>query len=332
MGILPNAEDQEKAKQALYDHLLAHDSEVKARDAEAARKAGRGIKTGIILHNRKVDGTLSPYELYIPKYVPTLIVARTGHGKTTWLTNLAVRMSMNGANGLYITLEDPSFTIRSKMAACYSGILHPNHSADRQNYAEMVGMLKREENNVIIDKFDKEVMRKCRVIDANATINTKNTLNPSVMYDPQFVADLIAHRNATAPNPLDYFIVDFGQLMETEYRTDNSYQRMKAVMQSVKNTVGGFGMAGILGAQLRRETKNTSIWDIQPEDIRDGSDMEQAAKLLLASGFDGDYSDREAGYVLRVVKNSYGPKNVAGMFPIDFANNYIPLDGREPEE
>jgi len=110
----------------------------------------------------------------------------------------------------------------------------------------------------------------------------------------------------------------------------NSYQRMKAVMQACKNLAGGLGIAVVIGAQLQRSVASVDIWDWEPEHIRDGSDMEQAASLILAVGQDKDYPDQECNTVIRYLKNRNGPKRVAGMFNVKYEYCFIPQKGSVP--
>ena len=66
--------------------------------------------------------------------------------------------------------------------------------------------------------------------------------------------------------------------------------------------------------------------------IRDGSDMEQAASLIIAIGQDKDYHDKGCNMATRFLKNRYGPKRVARMFNIEFDKCFIPNNGRIPSD
>ncbi len=317
----------------LYHHLLEHDKAHLEGMAIDAERAGKGIKTGITLHNKLPDGKFKAFDLWIPKYAISLICARTGGGKSTWMINLANRMAMNGATGMYVTLEEPGFAIRGKMMASYSRMVNKNYSMESITSWDAIKMIRdrKTKDTPVTAKFDKEIMRRVRIVDANKTVDSSKYIAPTILYDPQFIGDLINHRNSIAESPLDFVIIDFGQLMESQDSvSNNSAQRIRGVMQACKNISGQLGNAVIIGAQLRREVSLQTIWDWEPEQIRDGSDMEQAATLILAAGDDKTYPDQSCQNVLRILKNRNGPKRVSGMFPIEFEKCYITRQGREP--
>ena len=325
--------DEEVKMKALYDQLLEHDNAHLARMREDAQRAGQGIKTGITLHSRAADGSTSEMDLWVPKYAITMFCARTGGGKTTWAANLAVRMVQNGAQGMFITLEEPGYAIRSKLMACYSRIKSPNASMAALTSWEALKVIAGKEQYADEVQFNKEVMRNIRIVDANTAVDLEHVESPTLMYQPQFIADLIKYRNAKADKPLDFVMIDFGQLMESaEADNSSSYMRMKSVMQALKNLSGALGIAVIVGAQLQRSCAAISIWDWEPEMIRDGSDMEQAASLVIAIGQDKEYPDAEWNMATRLLKNRNGPKRVAGMFNIEFDKCYIPNRGRVPND
>jgi len=320
-------------RESLYELLLEPvDKHLERMKADALR-AGEGIDTGFSLHNRSAAGDISDFNLRIPKFAITMVCARTGGGKTTILSNLALRMSEAGANGLFITLEEPGYAIRAKLLSGYSRSINLNHSLMASTVWQATKAIAGHGKCAEMDKFNRKVMRHVRIVDANTLVDETKIISPTVMYDPQFVADLIAYRNSKSRKALDFVIIDFGQLMESDgIDNSSSYQRMKAVMQGMKNLAGGLGIAVVMGVQLQRSCASVSIWDWEPEMIRDGSDMEQAASLILAIGQDKKFHDPECNMVLRFLKNRNGPKRVAGMFKIEWEYCYIPLTGLKPTD
>lgn len=326
-------EDELKSRKALYDQLLEHDNKHLERMQVNAKRAGKGIDTGYNLFSRSAKGDLSRFQLKIPKYAITIVCARTGGGKTCWLTNISTRMAMAGATGFFITLEEPDFMIRAKMLACYSRSKNEQFSVQATNTWNALKVISGNGTCAEMKEFNDSIMKRVRIVDANTTVDLKKISSPAIMYQPQFITDLVQYRNQKADRPLDFVVIDFGQLMESEDADNsNSYMRIKAVMQALKNLAGSLGIAVIIGAQLQRSCASVSIWDWEPEMIRDGSDMEQAASLILASGVDKDSKDKINDMALRFLKNRNGPKRVAGMFNISFDCNYIPLEGLEPKD
>ena len=234
---------------ALYEQLLESDDDHFARMREDAQRAGRGIDSGFRLHSKNATGESKDFSLWLPKYAITMICARTGGGKTTWMTNIAMRLAQGGAFGLFITLEEPGFAIRAKMLASYSMDKNRQYTMQATNTWNATKAISGRGGCSDMAEFDRDIMQRLRIVDANSTVDLEHVESPTVMYQPQFIADLIKHRNDKASKPLDFVIIDFGQLMETSGADNtNSYQRMKGVMQACKNLSGSLGIAVVVAA------------------------------------------------------------------------------------
>ena len=318
--------EQESFK-ALYDALLCHENDYLEGLKEDARKARLGLPTGIHLFAKNAKDEASDIELVIPRFAVTIIAARTSGGKTTFLSDITTRLTLAGKTGLYVTLEEGKHAINAYLLSSYSTRKQAGYSTmwvDRNAAMEVIGQTRKID---YLEDFRKDVMRRCRVIDANTSFDGENIEKPSVLYYPQAIANLINYRNSKGGSPLDFVMIDFGQLLESDDGYDDSYRRMRSVMQALKNLAGS-GIAVIIGAQMKRECMSEPIWKWEPEQLRDGSDMEQAANLIVAIGKEKDSEDM----VLRYLKNRNGPKRVAAAFDIDFAHCRIPDQGRNPDE
>ena len=320
------------ALSGLYDALLQPDRDYLQSLQDEARKSREGIRTGIILKQKNAKGEVSDFDLVIPKHAITVIAARTGGGKTTTMSNLAVKVALGGATGMYVTLEEPAHAINTKMLASFSAHRRPNYSAEWLDNWKASGIIAGIEKHDIQQDFAKSIVRRCRVIDANASVDLEKVESPTVLYYPQYITDLIQYRNAKAAKPLDFVMVDFGQLLESMEGYQSSFERIRAVMQALKNLAGRLGIAVIIGAQMKRECMGLSIWDWEPELIRDGSDLEQAANLVIAIGRDKDYDDPEYDTAIRFLKNRNGPKRVGGMFKMSWENYFLPNVCEAPKD
>ena len=321
----------QKAAAELYEELLVDDDAFLESLKADAEKAGQGIKTDIRLHSVDNDGNHSPFDLYIPKYAITAVVARTGGGKTTMMTNLATRMTMAGATGLYVTLEEPAFAITSKMLAAHSTYKNQKYTGQAITTAEAIKTIAGKDNHQDVNSFKSDVLRRCRPIDANKLFDKEHIASATLLYQPQYIADILDYVKGDG-KPLDFVIIDFGQLMEVAgAENSNSYQRIKAVMMALKN-LAGTGIAVIIGGQMKRETAAKWIFDWEPEDIRDGSDLEQACSMIIAVGRDTKQKDIDQRDVIRLLKNRNGRKRAGGMLTIDFEHNYIPTLTEQPTE
>lgn len=325
------AETEMRMRTGLYDSFLCNDEDFLESLKDDAINAGKGIATGYELTSIDGSGIKHDFKLFIPKFAITIICARTGGGKTTFMTNLAVRLPLAGAIGMYVTLEEPAFSITAKMLAAYSRTVNQNYSMQATNSWEALKTIAQKTECREMEDFKKKILRKCRPIDANKMVDNKKIETPTVLYQPQYITDLINYRNQKSGRKLDFVIIDFGQLLECSSGESNSYLRMKSVMMALKNLAGS-GIAVIIGGQMKRECFGMWIWDWEPELIRDGSDMEQAATMIVAVGRDAKEKDLTDRDVLRLLKNRNGPKRVGGCFNIDFAHNYIPLHSSQPSE
>lgn len=321
-------QDETAPLKALYDDLLCHEKEYMARLKDDAQKAGQGIRTGIVLQTRDANDRISDYELVLPRYAITVIGARTGGGKTTTMVDLATRLARSGSLGMYVTLEEPAFSINAKMMSNYSKRVQPNYSAMWLDYFSSLKVINGTATAECADGFLKDIARRCRVIDANAQVKSEDIEKPTVLYYPQYISDLIKYRNHKADKPIDFVMIDFGQLLESGEGYDDSYRRIRTVMQALKNLSGSLGISVIVGAQMKRECMGVDIWDWEPEHLRDGSDMEQAANLILFVGKDKDTGQM----VLRYGKNRNGPQNVGGIGNIDFAHTFLADRWEAPDE
>ena len=120
---------------------------------------------------------------------------RTGDGKTTWMTNLAVGASNLGAMGLFVTLEEPRFQIRAKMLACYSVLSEINFSSEWLETWQALNVINGKNKHKSFLGFMKDISANCRIIDANR--DHGGPIEASGMfYTPQYLADLVDFYNA----------------------------------------------------------------------------------------------------------------------------------------
>lgn len=320
------------AAEDLYSELLCDEKEFLESLKADAEKAGQGIKTDIQLHSVDNDGNFSPFELYINKFSVTALVARTGGGKTTLATNLASRMSVMGNTGLYVTLEEPAFAITAKMFAAYSMYKNKNHSSMGITTSDAMKVIAGKMPHPDLEGFRQEVLNRCRPVDANKLIDKGNLASPNLLYQPQYIADIIAFCNAKAQQDLDFVCIDFGQLLQIEgIDNSNSFNRIKQVMMLLKQ-LAGTGIAVIIGAQMQRGIYSEWIYDWEPEQVKEGGDLEQACSMMIAIGRDTKQKDIDQRDVIRLLKNRNGRKRVGGMLTIDFEHNYISTLTEQPTE
>ena len=321
----------QKAAAELYENLLCSEDEFLAGLKANAARAGQGLKTDIQLWSVDNDGNHKPFDLYIPRWAITGVVSRTGGGKTTTLVSLAVRLTMDGKTGLYVTLEEPDYAITAKMLASYSAYTNQGYSANKITTGEAMKIIAGKRGYDDMAGFQKNVLGRCRPIDANKHIDGSNLASPNLLYQPQYIADIIDYVKGDG-KPLDFVICDFAQLLEVEGSdTNNSHNRVKAVMRVLK-ALSGTGIAVIIGAQLQRAVFSEWIFDYEAEHCLGGADMEQSTNLLICCGRDTKQKDIDQRDVIRLLKNRNGKKRCGGMTTFDWEHCFIPTLTEQPTE
>ena len=319
------------AASEMYEELLCDDATFLEGLKADADRAGQGLKTDIQLWSVDNDGNHKEFPLYLPRWAISIVCGRTGGGKTTMLVNLGVRLSMQGYGGLYVTLEEPAFAITAKMLASYSAYTNKNHSSDAISVGDAIKVIAGKTQYKDMVGFQKNVLGMCRPIDANKHIDGSNLASPNLLYQPQYIADILAYAQGDG-KPLDYVIIDFGQLLEVEGSDlNNSHNRIKAVMKVLKQ-LAGTGIAVIIGAQMQRTIFSEWVFDYEAENLLSGADMEQSANIIICCGRDTKQKDIDQRDVIRLLKNRNGKKRCGGMTTFNFENCYIPTLTEQPTE
>lgn len=324
--------DQERVR-LLYENLLEGPKPYLDTLREDAKRAADGLDTGLVMPTKNAKGECFDLPLKIPKHAITVVAGRTGGGKTTLMSNLAARLAMRKYNGFYLTLEEAAFQINARLMAAFSSLDKPNYSMEWLRFHEAVKVIAGKEEWDGFEKFNDIILSHCRVVDANKSVDLKKVYTPSILYEPQYLADIIGYRNQKCSKPLDFVFVDYVQLMQPNDRTghERGYERVHAVMQALKNLCGQLGIAVILGAQLNRSVVGESVYDWEPESLREGADIEHSTTLMIGIGRDKTSDDPERQTVIRFMKNRFGSDRAGGLFRVNFASNAIWDKGLNPD-
>jgi len=287
------------------------------KDAEAAAER---LECGIKLINTGNYNTGKRSNLSFPKKQLTVIAGRTGGGKTTTMLNIAVSLAAQGKKGIFLTLEEPEYSLASKTMAIFDCMKRGVNNAYTAN--EFKFMLK---TGKIVDwefynEYRNKIVANLIFVDANKHAKSKDSAMPSQLYDPRCL-DAFAS-SQYFKGIIEYIIADYIQIMQVDELQVAAYANVKMVMQAIRYMCGQHNCAIIMGAQLNREAAKLEMIDWQPEMLREAADIEQGANMILAAGrvknAQGVYS-----FALRILKNRDGNPFQSGVFDASLAHQFI---------
>jgi len=240
------------------------------RDAIARRGEGSGV--GFTTDLERLNLLLTP----IKPGEMVVVAGRPGMGKSALAMQMALAACEQHRRGIFFTLEMDVDSLAIRLLHAYGCTgpaendprLHPDHAeeADRK----MAKLLKN--------------MRdvKLRVVDA-----------------PALCANDIIHlgRRAKHDGGLDFIVVDYLQLMESNERQHSVYERIRAVSRELKMAAKTLNAAVIAVSQLSRQVESRNPPRPQMSDLRESGQLEQDADkiiLLYRPGCYGDHALREA--------------------------------------
>ena len=308
-----------EAFEKLYEQIFSDAKTRRASRAIASRNAGKVLKTGVKMFWQRHDGQAKDYEICFPRYGISCIAGLTGGGKSTLLANFALRLIEKGHQGVFISLEEPDFEIMAKMISAYSVMKNVNYSTSWANRETALAVDRGDLPHGIEKEFYENIDPKILIADATKQINEADIASPAELFYPQVIMDMIRWHRDERNGHVDFVMIDYVQLLETDPPSRSSADRMRTVMTFVKN-LAALGVAVIISAQMKRECALIDFKDWVPEQLRDGSDLEQSLALMLAARY-----DKESGKLfIRGLKNRYGPLDIGGAYNINWENFYLP--------
>ena len=234
------------------------------------------------------EGLNSGYEingkdLLIPYGALSIFAAKTGHGKTTLLNNLAVNFVKENKDmrvwmfGYEMTSGDMKKNIMSAYIGQYikeGQSLHPNHpelrTAIKRYLRSPNSDLFDEETKLFLDKHYKtymELIKNDRLVIKWGTWTTDDLIT------------LIQKIHTEYTDKQNIIIVDYIQLLRSETR-EKRHEEIKAICGSLMQTATKLECPIILGAQFNRDGKLPCT--LQLEDLGEGGDIERSASLVVA--------------------------------------------------
>lgn len=253
-------------------------------DALHLRSHGGGV-SGLTTGLLKVDEIL----LVLPKGKPLVIAARPGMGKSAWLTQIAIHEAMQGRSTIIFSLEMSEEGLMKRIAAQMKRIntqrlLAP--ALDDKDWARLAQLLQGEEKEIL----------------SRIYIDETPGLTPRQM---ETRAQLHKMRDG-----VDNVMIDYIQLMQLGYGSDNRTQEMSAIMRGITYALKRLNMPGVLAAQLSRKCEDRA--DKRPllSDLKESGQIEQDAEVVMFIYRDRYYNHETlAGRTaeINIAKNRNGP-------------------------
>lgn len=270
-------------KKTQFEDLLIPTTEEAVRKRQAEKP--ESLKTGY-----RIGGE----DLIISSGAITIIAGPTSHGKTAFLTNLALNVEFSDPKkqAYFFSYEEDSDSILINAFNIFSNNTYSqNNSKSIKNYfatgsgeyiiTDMRNLFYKEK-----DRFFKEIIGSqklnIRYIDYNS-----ETLTEAIRY---------LHKNTN----VGAIFIDYIQLLnlpEGKYKTYSRQEEVKNICQALKDVAVETGLPIILGAQFNRTATNPLR--VTLNNLGEAGDIERVANLIIGlwngnfppTGTDGEIND-----------------------------------------
>jgi DNA primase len=272
-----------QAKKTQFEDLLIPTTE----EAVSKRQAQKpeSLKTGY-----RIGGE----DLIIPSGAITIIGAPTSHGKTAFLTNLAlnVKFSDPTKQAYFFSYEEDSDSILINAFNIFS-----NNTYSKDNSKSIKSYYATGSDEYILkdmqNLFYKEKDRFFKEIIGSQKLNIKY-----IDYNSETLTEAIRHLHKNAN--VGAIFIDYIQLLnlpEGKYKTYSRQEEVKNICQALKDVAVETGLPIILGAQFNRQVKNPI--QVTLNNLGEAGDIERIANLIIGlwngnfptTGTDGEIND-----------------------------------------
>ncbi len=256
--------ERKKSVDSLYRHLLAPASEQDIIDE--IRNSSPAIGVGL---------TIGSIDLEIPGGAITIIAAPTSHGKTTWLTNLALGiLKQNPGKSIYFfSYEENRSAIISLFLSVYT------EKEISKNNRRSIETFFREGNYTHIKSENRRefLNDKEAFFDSLVDVGRLNVFYSDLAAEQlsQAIRYLRKNRDDIGAIFIDYMqllgLLDNGRL--------NRQEQLKHICLILKDCAVETGLPIVVGAQFNRQV--TCEADLSPIYISEAGDIERIASLIL---------------------------------------------------
>jgi DNA primase catalytic core len=233
-------------------------------------------------------------DLIIPSGAITIIGAPTSHGKTAFLTNLALNVEFSDPTKevYFFSYEEDSDSLLINAFNIYAETnWSVNNTKTLKSYFSTgsIQYIKDSEQNIFfgeLEKFFKEVI-------ATKKLNIKY-----IDYNSEHLIEAI--RYLYKNTNVGAIFIDYIQLLnlpEGKYKTYSRQEEVKVICQALKDVAVDTGLPIILGAQFNRQVKNPI--QVTLNNLGEAGDIERIANLIIGlwngnfpvTGTEGEIND-----------------------------------------
>lgn len=223
----------------------------------------------------------------------SIVAGKTGHGKSTFLMNIAlyaVRSDVQGRRYYYFTFEESQKNVVLKAFNIFQEeYFTKNNIKTLKDFFSGHGYKDNSEGG----KKIKDSLQAFAKLTENGCLN--------IHYSDMNVIELtkaiehIAEREA-----LGAVFIDYMQLLNYPGKSNLArYEELKEVCLTLKNSAIKTGIPYILAAQFNRDIEKKE--SMSPQKIGEASDIEKAAALIL-----GLYKENDTDLYIKILKNRHG--------------------------
>lgn len=263
--------------------------------------------------------TIGGEDLLLPSSAISVLAAPTSHGKTTFLTNLALNVSNNYPNKevyLFSYEEDADSVLTNTLNTHLDINLNKSNSSNRsliKNYFATGSTDYIASKNIEYFKAKKEEFFK-------GVIESKRLNIHYCDYNVDTLIDAIRYLRKNTN--IGAVFIDYIQLLnlpQGKYKTYSRQEEMKTICRALNAVAVDTGLPIILGAQFNRSVKNQM--HLHPTNMGEAGDIERIANLIIgfwnnsfkAVGTDGELNeikkkgiDKEGAIYAEILKNRVG--------------------------
>ena len=202
-----------------------------------AQPEEKGIHTGFsVIHEKKAD------EITLFSGI-TIFAAPTGHGKSTFLQNIALRLAEQHYQILYITLEESRERVLRHMFSAFS----------------------RGDGTKDVSKFDQILLEFLTVSNYENSVEC-------------LIADFEKTHRKT---PFAAIFIDYLQLLDTDTKTGTRELAVKEIMRGLRTFADKFKIPVVAAAQFNR-TASQDFEKMTLHNIGEGGDIERASSVVYS--------------------------------------------------
>ncbi len=254
--------------------------------SSALQHQGTGLCTGYIM-GKEQNGRIVKREFKIPPKQITVIAAATGHGKTTFCYNLALRLIRenerpdgNPLKVVYLSYEEPAHNIAPKIINAMAGV----NLADDNRQAIADDLAKNGDGAFI----DNDRLRDIYTTAVNEFLSMEKAETLKVRYcdyDASKLCGVI--RDLRRHDAADVVIIDYVQLIEKESSKAHGRNRadeLKEICADLRRvaTDEKFGLPVIVASQFNRKVQESNDpRTMDKTNIGESANIEHVANVIL---------------------------------------------------